>query len=354
MLPPDEGYQAISLADRLESNHAIAITPDGMLHMAVSSEIHARLGLTGVNSPSSADRYNVSLDLRAASLQPGGDRYAQVLAKLRASIPPQAFIARLEAKGELKEIGLPSQALSPSYGTEAWMPLESVARTLPGLLLPPLSRETFEQLGVAPEPHGEPEPGPGGGDGDGGGDGVIDAMDDGGGGGGGLAAALRRSRSLPLTPAQEWRLQRAITGLHTWLGALACGQSHTLCNDLLPDEVMPLQLEDAPLPSLEEQERRLLGTMVSRMWKGILSQGQVLNVMKSTAALVARRQVPWAAVTVWGFADTPVAWRGLEHGSAWGGSGESSYTVVFLPGGDYCVYRPLGPQEVPLPKGQRQ
>ncbi|GLC36386.1 Ribonuclease P protein subunit p40 [Pleodorina starrii] len=280
MLPPDEGYQvirasladvlaqvlntavllqedatlqAISLADRLESNHAIAITPDGMLHMAVSSEIHARLGLTGVNSPSSADRYNVSLDLRAASLQPGGDRYAQVLAKLRASIPPQAFIARLEAKGELKEIGLPSQALSPSYGTEAWMPLESVARTLPGLLLPPLSRETFEQLGVAPEPHGEPEPGPGGGDGDGGGDGVIDAMDDGGGGGGGLAAALRRSRSLPLTPAQEWRLQRAITGLHTWLGALACGQSHTLCNDLLPDEVMPLQLEDAPLPSLEEQ-----------------------------------------------------------------------------------------------------
>ncbi len=30
---------------------------------------------------------------------------------------------------------------------------------------------------------------------------------------------------------------------------------HTLCNDLLPDEVMPLQLEDAPEPSREEQVR---------------------------------------------------------------------------------------------------
>lgn len=70
--------------------------------------------------------------------------------------------------------------------------------------------------------------------------------------------------------------------------------------------------------------------------------------MKSTSALVTSKQVPWAAVHVWGFADTPVSWRGLEHGAAWGaGTGESSYSVLFLSDGDYCLYRPLGPHEVP-------
>ncbi|EFJ44567.1 hypothetical protein VOLCADRAFT_118706 [Volvox carteri f. nagariensis] len=321
MLPPDEGYQvirasladilaqvlntgvilqedttlqALSLADRLESNHAVAITPDGMLHLATSGEVHARLGLTGVHSPSNPDRYNISLDLRSKSLQPGQDRYAQVLSKVRTVFPAQAFILRLEVKGELQEIGLPPEALTPSYGTEAWLPLESTARTQPGLMLPPLSRDTFEQLGRE----------------------------------------------------GDWQLRRAITGLHTWLGALACGQGHTLCNDLLPDEVMPLQLVDEPLPSREEQDRRLLGTMVSRMWKGMISQKQVLDVMKATSAMVVAKQVPWAAVHVWGFADTPVAWRGLEHGTAWGGAGESNYTVVFLGSGDYCIYKALGPEDM--------
>ncbi|GLI60808.1 hypothetical protein VaNZ11_002914, partial [Volvox africanus] len=373
MLPPDEGYQvirasladilaqilnsavileedatfqALSLANRLESNHAIAITPDGKLHMAIDSEIHARLGLTGLHSPSNKDRYNVSLDLRSKSLQPGQDGYAQVLAKVRSGIPPQAFIARLEVKGEMRELGLPPEALTPSYGTEAWMPLESTSRTLLGLMLPPLSRATFEQLGMDTE---TPVPGAGAGssdDRDGVGGFMAEAAgagglhDSGGGGGGG------GGRRLPLTAHQDLRLRGAITGLHTWLGALACGQGHTICNDLLPDEVMPLVLEDAPLPSRAEQERRLLGTLVSRMWKGMLSQRQVLNVMKATSELVSSQRVPWAAVHVWGFADTPVAWRGMEHGTSWGGAGESSYSVVFLGGGDYCIYRPLGPNEM--------
>ncbi|GIM09142.1 hypothetical protein Vretimale_12999 [Volvox reticuliferus] len=246
----DASFQALSLADRLESNHAVAITPDGKLHTAIDSEIHARLGLTGLHSPSNKDRYNISLDLRAKSLQPGQDRYTQ------------AFIARLEVKGEMRELGLPPEALTPSYGTEAWMPLESIGRTQPGLMLPPLSRATFEQLGMDMETSAG---GPGAGrinDGDGEGSFTTEAagasgLHDGGGGGVG--------RRLPLTAHQDWRLRRAIMGLHTWLGALACGQGHTLCNDLLPDEAMPLMLEDAPLPSREEQERRLLGTLVSRM-----------------------------------------------------------------------------------------
>lgn len=71
--------------------------------------------------------------------------------------------------------------------------------------------------------------------------------------------------------------------------------------------------------------------------------------MKATSALVATRAVPWAVVHVWGFADTPVAWRGHEHGvGAWGGAGESCYSCVFMQGGDYCLFKPLGPEDVRL------
>ncbi|GIL50562.1 hypothetical protein Vafri_6723 [Volvox africanus] len=227
------------------------------------------------------------------------------------------------------------------------MPLESTGRTQLGLILPPLSRATFEQLGMDMETFARGTGAGSSDDRDGAGNFAAEAVGSrgllhGSGGGGGSGGGRR----LPLTVHQDWRLRRAITGLHTWLGALACGQGHTLCNDLLPDEVMPLVLEDAPLPSREEQERRLLGTLVSRMWKGMLSQHQVLNVMKATSELVRSQRVPWAAVHVWGFADTPVAWRGMEHGACWGGAGESSYSVVFLGGDDYCIYRPLGPNEM--------
>ncbi|GIL50561.1 hypothetical protein Vafri_6723 [Volvox africanus] len=247
----------------------------------------------------------------------------------------------------MRELDLPPEALTPSYGTEAWMPLESTGRTQLGLILPPLSRATFEQLGMDMETFARGTGAGSSDDRDGAGNFAAEAVGSrgllhGSGGGGGSGGGRR----LPLTVHQDWRLRRAITGLHTWLGALACGQGHTLCNDLLPDEVMPLVLEDAPLPSREEQERRLLGTLVSRMWKGMLSQHQVLNVMKATSELVRSQRVPWAAVHVWGFADTPVAWRGMEHGACWGGAGESSYSVVFLGGDDYCIYRPLGPNEM--------
>ncbi|PNH01332.1 hypothetical protein TSOC_012791 [Tetrabaena socialis] len=420
LLPPDEGYQvirasladilaqvlntaiilqegaslqAVSLAERLESNHSAAITPDGVLHMAVSSEVYARLGITGARSPSNKDRYNLSLDLKAKSLQPGQERYAQVLAKVRSCIAPQAYLARLEVNGQLQDIGLPREAITPSYGTEAWMPLHSEGRTQPGLLLPPLSRATFQRLGVgmepgapAPQPAGPQEPAPGGapapqpsipqGPASGGAPavppgalqgpatggapalppGTLQGPAPGGAPQGDAAAAggqaagrpqVRSSSAAPRSAQQEWELRRAITGLHTWLGALACGLGHTTCNDMLPDEVMPPQSDDAPLRTPEEEERRILGTMVSRMWKGMLTQRQVQDVMAAASHLAASGRVPWAAVQVWGFADTPVAWRGLEHGAAWGGAGESGYTVVLMREGDYCIFRPLGPNEAP-------
>ncbi|PNW79218.1 hypothetical protein CHLRE_09g406550v5 [Chlamydomonas reinhardtii] len=410
MLPPDEGYQvirasladilaavlssqvlgqegaslqAVSLADRLDSGLAAALTPDGCLHLALGGEAYARLGLQGRHSPSCADRYNVTVDLRAAGMEPGQDRYAQVLSKLRTTLPPQAFIVRLEVGGQLRSLGLPREALTPGYGTESWMPLQSEHRTQPGLVLPPLERAAFEALGV------RLEPGAGGGGGGGGprpvgarqeqgaaaGEGgpveggaqqqqqqqlqpqqpaleqlqAAVADEEGEGAVAATATAAATAAVVPLTPMQDFMLRRAVTGLHTWLSSLACGMGHAACNDQVPAELMPPELEHDPLPSREEQERRILGTVVSRRWKGMVSQGQVAAVMKATSALVATRAVPWAVVHVWGFADTPVAWRGHEHGvGAWGGAGESCYSCVFMQGGDYCLFKPLGPEDVRL------
>ncbi|KAG2427553.1 hypothetical protein HXX76_012207 [Chlamydomonas incerta] len=411
MLPPDEGYQvirasladilaavlssqvlgqegaslqAVSLADRLESGHAAAITPDGCLHLALSAEAYARLGLQGRQSPSCADRYNVTVDLRAAGMEPGQDRYMQVLSKLRNTLPPQAFILRLEVGGQLQQVGLPREALTPSYGTESWMPLQSEHRTQPGLVLLPLERGAFEALGVRVEDGAGGGPRAGGGpQGQGQGGAAADHLDGGrahqqqqqqlqpaqqqqqlqpaleqlqaavveaGGEGeapGGQVELRPRRAAAPLTPMQDFMLRRAVTGLHTWLSSLACGMGHAACNDLVPAELLPPELEHDPLPSREEQERRILGTIVGRRWKGMVSQGQVAAVMKATSALVASRAVPWAAVHVWGFADTPVAWRGHEHGvGGWGGAGESCYSVVFMAGGDYCLFKPLGPEDM--------
>ncbi|GFR40277.1 hypothetical protein Agub_g458 [Astrephomene gubernaculifera] len=408
MLPPDEGYQvirasladilaqvlntsivmqegasvqALSLADRIESNHAVAITPDGMLHLAVSSEVYSRLGLTGTHSPSNRDRYNVSLDLKAKSMQPGQERYAQVLAKLRTCFPPQAFLARLEVGGRLRQLGLPREVLTPAYGLESWMPLEAESRTQPGLLLPPLARDTFERLGAV-EAGAQSA--------------AAAGLGPSGGGDGGTA--LEGEEEEEVGPSRnhqrdhhrqqqqqqqgrdrqpDWQLRQVISGLHTWLGALACGLGPATCNELLPVELLPPHWEDAPQAVQEEEEQRLTGTLVSRSWRGMLSHSQVRQVLASTIQLLEpqpqlqhqhqqvpqpeqqhQRRVPWAVVNVWGFADTPVAWAGLEHGAAWsgcsssGGAGESCYSVLLLPGGDYCVFRALGSNEMPL-KGAR-
>ena len=72
---------------------------------------------------------------------------------------------------------------------------------------------------------------------------------------------------------------------------------------------------------------------------------KVTNVLQGCAALVAAKRIPWAAVHVWGFADSPVAWAGAEHGAAWGGDGESCYSVLLLPEGDYCIYKPMAAHE---------
>lgn len=53
---PGASVQALSLAERLDSGAGAAITPDGVLHLAVDSELYQRLGLVGRHATGSTGR----------------------------------------------------------------------------------------------------------------------------------------------------------------------------------------------------------------------------------------------------------------------------------------------------------
>lgn len=56
--------------------------------------------------------------------------------------------------------------------------------------------------------------------------------------------------------------------------------------------------------------------------------------------LVKQGSIPWAAITVWGFADSPVTWGDNLHGFVQ--SGENDYTFVIFPDDTYWHFAALG------------
>lgn len=57
-----------------------------------------------------------------------------------------------------------------------------------------------------------------------------------------------------------------------------------------------------------------------------------------------RSDVPWVAVSVWGFEDSPISWYPSEHGSyLWG---DNHYTVLLFPDGNYWTMTSLGSHDI--------
>ena len=54
--------------------------------------------------------------------------------------------------------------------------------------------------------------------------------------------------------------------------------------------------------------------------------------------------VPWLAVSVWGFEDSPISWYPCEHGSLnWG---DNHYTVVLFPDNHFWTIISLGSHDI--------
>ena len=60
--------------------------------------------------------------------------------------------------------------------------------------------------------------------------------------------------------------------------------------------------------------------------------------------VVKRESLPWATVTVWGFADSPVGWNLREHGYHL--HGDNNYTFVVFPDDTYWLLTTLGTHDM--------
>lgn len=55
------------------------------------------------------------------------------------------------------------------------------------------------------------------------------------------------------------------------------------------------------------------------------------NLLNNSYGIIRKEIKPkqcWGALTVWGYRDSPIAWRGREHGFLT--SGENDYTILLL------------------------
>ena len=82
---------------------------------------------------------------------------------------------------------------------------------------------------------------------------------------------------------------------------------------------------------------------ITRMqWQGLLPPCSVEDAVGLCRQAVQGGACPWAAVWVWGFADAPSSWHGVEHGRGALMGGENDFVVLVLPDGHYTLFVKAG------------
>lgn len=66
-----------------------------------------------------------------------------------------------------------------------------------------------------------------------------------------------------------------------------------------------------------------------------------LQPIPNATPLSLHTQLPWAALTLWGFCEAPVSWGMNEHAYAFDGA-ENDLTVLLLKGGRHILFRAVG------------
>ncbi|XP_071957361.1 ribonuclease P protein subunit p40-like [Antedon mediterranea] len=123
------------------------------------------------------------------------------------------------------------------------------------------------------------------------------------------------------------------TEIHEWIGAIACkcqcsGEADSFLNTY-----------HHPEPS-----RHVPSTICAR-WKGFIASKSVSTMLKSLRSLfVTNTDIPWIAMSVHGFMDSPVSWKTREHG--FHKFGDNLYTYVVFPDDRYILYTAIGTNDV--------
>jgi hypothetical protein len=123
----------------------------------------------------------------------------------------------------------------------------------------------------------------------------------------------------------------ALLELHEWIGLVALDARVVL--EALP--YSPFVVNGNPLVNLLFEQPR--GEVEARSWIGMVSVDAVRRLLEQAEILIQRYGLPWIALTVWGFCDSPVTWglaeQELDHTRP-----HNDYTVLILPQGHRVVF----------------
>ncbi|XP_014663671.1 PREDICTED: ribonuclease P protein subunit p40-like [Priapulus caudatus] len=122
--------------------------------------------------------------------------------------------------------------------------------------------------------------------------------------------------------------------LFEWLGAVSCyiDSEEEASNDFV-------SMYTTPSPC------NICTQLTHAKWQGFFTPEAIAMVIDEIRLyLKTPDHPPWASVTVHGYADSPVSWRGKEHGYHQGG--ENIYTYIVFPNDNYWLYMAVGSHDV--------
>ncbi|CEG40022.1 RPP40 [Plasmopara halstedii] len=148
------------------------------------------------------------------------------------------------------------------------------------------------------------------------------------------------------------KLRTSLHEAYEWLGLVACGLTDLLKREKPEDYVSTF----TGIPDSFECESACEITTVR--WRGLLAAPFCNTIVKKVQLAVKRGDLPWGAVTVWGFPDVFVSWvqskanssnvkkkdlQRREHGFL--SNGKNNYTLLILPNEQYFLLQAIGPHD---------
>ncbi|CAH1779796.1 unnamed protein product [Owenia fusiformis] len=121
--------------------------------------------------------------------------------------------------------------------------------------------------------------------------------------------------------------------VYEWLGAVACA--------------VEVDASD-PLDEISSYTCQVPNTYMNKLtigrYTGFFTTGTISRLLQNTRDLMKENKLPWASVTIHGFADSPLSWKHREHGYHKGG--ENLYTYVVFPNDEYWLYMAIGTHDI--------
>eukprot|EP00898_Chlorokybus_atmophyticus_P005156 jgi/Chlat1/5641/Chrsp369S05395 len=357
---------ALSTSTPIDRTDAVAIA-NGHMHIAATKETYESLGLVGelhkrclssiisgvivscsapmqheidraANIPvfgagtaslhCERQRYNISVDLAHKTFAPGYQYYDRVQSRLDARMNTP-----LSLRCVYTEDGKPTNIAWPPGVPHSIQPVSMLIRRLDSVPPPPLRADSIHLgLGRQQQPSSptcQPD------------------------------AHIHLSRGN--TRASSLLAPECLSAALDWIGAVSSG--------IVGQVSVVSQTPASPLPSLPmlrgwerdntkawpwsstqvdasvpntapHSDDTSASSTVAARWTGMLAPAQVLAAIDFARSTVASKQLPWAVVSVWGFADSPVSWHRAEHGFAF--TGENDYALLLLPSDNYILFSVAG------------